>query len=58
MLIELDRFRSMTLPQLTKIGCGVAIHPQGLKIAMSLSPAEFESKINAEVRRLERGTGW
>jgi hypothetical protein len=50
--VPLDRFIDVWLPSLDQAGEGIAIFPSKGRIAVTLTPAEFRSKIAAECRRL------
>lgn len=50
--IALQHFIDAYLPALEESGEGVGIFPSGGRIAVTLTPAEFRSKVAAERRRL------
>lgn len=52
--VTLDRFIEVWLPQLERDGLGIAVFPVENRIAVSLTPAQFRSKIDAERRRIRR----
>ena len=48
--VKLDRFLEVWLPQLEGDGDAIAVFPSGGRIAVTLDPAEFRSKITAARR--------